>query len=345
MKLLLTANAGAAPLRKWSRAVPGEALPQRRQRLQDHREHQGRQKARRLARLDSLLDLADAVAGCDATAPAPPCGSMAVDWEALPAGCDPCGAATKMRPGKPRGERKRESVSAMAWLLSSSLLHLSGTPRPTIVDAGCGTGSLLLPLAALFTNATFVGVDTKRGSLERLVARAADAGPDVSSRVVPWHGRIEDYDGACDCLLSLHACGGASDAALRLAAERAVPFAVSPCCIGKLRRGPASEWLRAIVAQGEDDAAGVDASFSTLAAWADSEHVAAAPPAPSVASLATEEHLTAAVRRQRCKALVERDRLEAVHEQGGGSGRRGRVLRITGRAMATSGQTEVLSSS
>ena len=71
-------------------------------------------------------------------------------------------------------------------------------PRMCGVDAGCGTGSLLLPLAALITDATFVGVDTKRGSLDRMMARAAAAGPELEGRVVPWHGRIEDYDGAAD---------------------------------------------------------------------------------------------------------------------------------------------------
>lgn len=121
----------------------------------------------------------------------------------------------------------------MAWLLREALLPLAPA-RPTVVDAGCGTGSLLLPLAAAFPDATFVGVDTKRGSLERLASRAAAAGPALAGRVVPWQGRIEDYDGAADVVLSLHACGGASDAALRLAAERggACSTTLGPCGMG-----------------------------------------------------------------------------------------------------------------
>ena len=58
---------------------------------------------------------------------------------------------------------------------------------------------------------------------------------------------------------------------------------VSPCCIGKLRRGPASRWLRVLLELTQPDAAAAEAAFALLAAWADSEHVAAAAPALSVA--------------------------------------------------------------
>lgn len=203
----------------------------------------------------------------------------------------------------------------MAWWLRGALADCS-TSRPTVVDAGCGTGSLLLPLAALFGDATFVGVDCTSGSIERLATRAASAGHAISSRVVPCHGRIEAYDGPCDVVLSLHACGGASDAALELAAERGAPYAVSPCCIGKLRRGAASQWLNELLGE---------ASFSLLAAWADSS--------PHASSAGDDE------RRRRCKALVEADRLAAMDERGRGGGR---ILRISGEAMATSGQTEMI---
>ena len=276
-----------------------------------------------------------------------------------------------MREGTLRGDRKRESVSAMAWLLREALLPLAPA-RPTIVDAGCGTGSLLLPLAALITDATFVGVDTKRGSLDRMMARAAAAGPELEGRVVPWHGRIEDYEGELQCVVSLHACGGASDAALQLATQRRVPFAVSPCCIGKLRRGPASRWLRELIALAEPEAAAAEATFALLAAWADSEHVAAAAPAPSVARrgatsdllpltseqpaaeaavaarLVATAHGVASARRQRAKTLVELDRLAALgegeerHEPAGPAPPAGRLLRIEGPAMRTSGQAEVI---
>ena len=154
------AIAAAISERRWSRASPGESQPQRLSRLAGHREHQSRQKERRLVRLDALLDRVEASAGYPTAVP--PCGADRIDWAALPPGCDPCLVSPKMHEGTLRGERKRESVSAMSWLLREALLPLAPA-RPTIVDAGCGTGSLLLPLAALITDATFVGVDTKRG--------------------------------------------------------------------------------------------------------------------------------------------------------------------------------------
>ena len=367
--MILATVAAAVLERKWSRAIPGESPPQRLARLADHRAHQSRQKERRVARLDSLLDRAEASAGYPTTVPL--CGAARIEWDALPPGCDPCLVSSKMREGTLRGDRKRESVSAMAWLLREALLPLAPA-RPTIVDAGCGTGSLLLPLAALITDATFVGVDTKRGSLDRMMARAAAAGPELEGRVVPWHGRIEDYEGELQCVVSLHACGGASDAALQLATRRRVPFAVSPCCIGKLRRGPASRWLRELIALAEPEAAAAEATFALLAAWADSEHVAAAAPAPSVARrgatsdllpltseqpaaeaavaarLVATAHGVASARRQRAKTLVELDRLAALgegewrHEPAGPAPPAGRLLRIEGPAMRTSGQAEVI---
>jgi 2-polyprenyl-3-methyl-5-hydroxy-6-metoxy-1,4-benzoquinol methylase len=405
----LSASTGTAQ-RQWSRASAGETAPQRTARLQGHREHQARQKARRLAELDELLIRADAALGAEYSMLAPPCGALEVDWASLQPGVDPCSVNVKMAANTQRGQRKRESILAIAWLLETELLpQVTGTSTsPTIVDCGCGTGSLLLPLAAIFPHATFVGVDYKRGSIERLSRRAEEAGEEIQRRVVPFQGRIEAYDGPCDVVLALHACGEASDAALQLASLRDVPFAVSPCCVGKIRRGPASQWLSALLSEQaaeatakanvealEDEEPTPDAVssgeasaassriFALLASWADSEHVLTAPLAPSIArrgvaadgldstsprrgftgsSSSTSEaaaaaHLEAATRRQRCKTLVELDRLFAMSERapgGGGSGSgsgvaaeaaspaAGRLLRIAGEAMATSSQCEVL---
>ena len=402
----LSASTGTAQ-RQWSRASAGENAPQRTARLQGHREHQARQKARRLAELDELLIRADAASGAEYSMLAPLCGALEVDWASLQPGVDPCLVNVKMAANTQRGQRKRESILAMAWLLETELLpQVTGTSTsPTIVDCGCGTGSLLLPLAAIFPHATFVGVDYKRGSIERLSRRAEEAGEEIQRRVVPWQGRIEAYDGPCDVVLALHACGEASDAALQLASLRDVPFAVSPCCVGKIRRGPASQWLSALLSEQAaaeataeanaealeeeeptpDAASSGEASaassriFALLASWADSEHVLAAPLAPSIArrgvaadgldstsprrgstgssssasEAAAAAHLEAATRRQRCKTLVELDRLFAMSERapgGGASGvaaeaaspAAGRLLRIAGEAMATSSQGEVL---
>ena len=143
-----------------------------------------------------------------------------------------------------------------------------------------------------------------------------------------------------------------------------------------------------------------DMEFRLLASWADSEHVAAAPVAPSIASLSDHvvasaaglgscgtaasqtlsdetpqqrAHRVASMRRQRCKTLVELDRLMAMSDGNptvkqsiatpvrDGDARpqtsleasiaiggkpvlpiAGRLLRIAGEAMATSSQAEVL---
>ena len=149
-----------------------------------------------------------------------------------------------------------------------------------------------------------------------------------------------------------------------------MPFGVSPCCIGKLRRGPSSRWLRELLlteTSCEPDPltaeAKADKSFALLASWADSEHVVSAAYAPSsrrrggsagdgndgdaAAAAVAAAHLEAATRRDRCKTLVELDRLIALSERraegdGAITSRPGRLLRITGAAMATSGQTELL---
>jgi len=39
----------------------------------------------------------------------------------------------------------------------------------------------------------------------------------------------------CSAIVSLHACGAASDLAIAAAVQRSIPFAVSPCCIGKVK--------------------------------------------------------------------------------------------------------------
>jgi hypothetical protein len=237
-----------------------ETVP-RRDRARKRRAH----RANKSARLDRLLDSiltpttsATAMAGTGSllnmlqplrTTGVPSEGRL--DWSGMGATCDPFRLAPRLA-GTACGQRKRESIAAFAWLLEQVILPCIHESRaalpadrrssyPVIVDAGCSTGSLVLPLAHAFPEAHFVGIDVKASSLALLRDRAAAAG--LSDRISTWEGRIEEYDGPCDALVSLHACGGASDAALMLAAERApqghraAPFAVSPCCVGALPFG------------------------------------------------------------------------------------------------------------
>jgi SAM-dependent methyltransferase len=99
-----------------------------------------------------------------------------------------------------------------------------------IVDFGCGTGNLLLPLAALFPSCTFTGVDMKPAALQLLQQRAAAAG---LSNVAVFEGMIEQYCQPFDVALGLHACGNATDHVLQMAVHCGAAFVVSPCCVGE----------------------------------------------------------------------------------------------------------------
>ena len=314
-----------------------------------------------------------------------------LDWIGMGATCDPFRVAPRLA-DTACGKRKRESIAAFAWLLEQVLLPSVQAARAeepaasapggdqgtsdrrahpiTIVDAGCSTGSLILPLAHAFPEARFVGIDVKASSLLMLRERAAAAG--IEARVSTWEGRIEEYDGPCDAVVSLHACGGASDAALQLAARsaptgrRAAPFAVSPCCVGALpfgirslgdkkegsrARGAASAWLGAHIlsaaaAEDEMGRGGHGGGGNTLHGAKEAEFFALlAASAGSDGSAqqglegeaACREH--AAARRRRSKRVLEIDRLAAMP----GDGLGGVMMTIAGEAIASSSSlTDVL---
>ena len=157
-----------------------------------------------------------------------------VDWGKCPPSADPAGS--NKRGGAARGERKRLQVESFRAVVNAAAttLGLDGSRRPTIVDFGCGTGNLLLPLAAEHPEADFVGLDLNPRSIELLARRASDAGlTNVQSQV----GLVEEYTGPCDLALALHVCGSGTDAVLLQAQARNAAFVVAPCCIGKLRDG------------------------------------------------------------------------------------------------------------
>ena len=160
-----------------------------------------------------------------------------VDWAKCPPAADP--AASNKRGGAARGRRKRLQVESFRAVVRAAATTLGLDPggskrRPTIVDFGCGTGNLLLPLAAQHPEADFVGLDLNPRSIDLLSARARDAGlANVAARV----GLIEEYEGPCDLALALHVCGSGTDAVLLQAQARRAAFVVAPCCIGKLRDG------------------------------------------------------------------------------------------------------------
>lgn len=193
-----------------------------------------------------------------------------IDWANVPAPVDPVGGGglkTKSSVLADRGARKRlqaESFFQVAFPLLGSNTQLLPTDSVSkkfkVVDFGCGTGNLTIPLGYFLHTSSLpvevVGVDMKGSSIDRLnarveVANLGVAGPDVVRGVV---GRIEevvisgvDHRGRADkagtCLenvamvVSLHACGVATDLTIAQALLAKVPFVVSPCCIGKIKFG------------------------------------------------------------------------------------------------------------
>jgi len=145
------------------------------------RQHQLNRRARELQAIDALLSAVELAGGDAAASAAVAMGRFPrIDWDRVPAAHDPCRSlgARRMQVGTLRGERKRATVEAFAHLLRE-LLPAAFTPAPgspaqevgtlTLIDAGCGTGNLLLPHVILSAaGARFVGVDMKVRSIELL---------------------------------------------------------------------------------------------------------------------------------------------------------------------------------
>jgi len=61
-----------------------------------------------------------------------------------------------------------------------------------VVEFGCGSGNLILPLAHLFPDFAFTAVDMKGSAVQLLQQRVQEAG---LNNVTAQLGRIEDYAG------------------------------------------------------------------------------------------------------------------------------------------------------
>ncbi len=98
-----------------------------------------------------------------------------------------------------RGFHKRWQVESFVVVLRR-LLALDPSRAWHVVDFGCGTGGLLLPLACLFPSCKFTGVEMKPAALAILRQRAAVAG---LSNVETFVGMIEEYEQPFDVALAL----------------------------------------------------------------------------------------------------------------------------------------------
>ena len=164
-----------------------------------------------------------------------------IDWERHRA-VDP------MMPGKEvRGLRKRAQLEAFYHVITGILDSLYAEDeegrdvKTTIIDAGCGAGNLAVSIAGLLADADskysrrsvrVLAVDTNKRALDRLSARSAllDLPPGMLRTCCAdladcesIRSRIEDYDddNHRTVVVSLHACGAASDMA-----SKSLPFCV-----------------------------------------------------------------------------------------------------------------------
>jgi hypothetical protein len=242
------------------------------QHRQQRAEKYARKRRRIAARTDEVIeslqhilpttnhDDAGAVAGQERN----DCGQLPIlnvppiDWDVVPSVIDPMRGGG-IRQGSQRGYRKQAQVEAFWHVLTTALLEeekeaedssetSSPTRRITVADLGSGAGNLSLPIAwflnqTLHRDASVLAVDINGRALERFLNRAHELG--ISSSVSAAREDLlqlmqakEEHDtlSACSAIMSLHACGAASDLAIAAAVNRSLPFCVSPCCIGKVNQ-------------------------------------------------------------------------------------------------------------
>jgi hypothetical protein len=170
-----------------------------------------------------------------------------------------------------RGIRKRGQVQAFHFILSSILNAYynantsqsgsGGIEGVTIIDAGCGAGNLAIALAGLLRfptnnsgmNLNILAVDVNEEALNRLSQRVAQETTSLennnSQKFIPSQSTITtccadlaNYEYIQShipshhdvIVVSLHACGAASDMAMNLAYQcNNAPFVICPCCTAK----------------------------------------------------------------------------------------------------------------
>ena len=184
-----------------------------------------------------------------------------IEWSSMGPSCDPASMANDGNEATMRGDDANKGASTTAaaaaqpvvnlramrkrWQVESFAVVLrelereraarddaDAMPPMRVVDFGAGSGNLILPLAKRFPDVRFTAVEMKRRSAEILERRAAAAGLTNVDVVVDM---IEKTTFGFDVGVALHACGNATDFTIARCLAAAAAFAVSPCCIGKLK--------------------------------------------------------------------------------------------------------------
>lgn len=220
-------------------------------------EKYARQRLRKGQETDALLKILEPLWEVRPTTVMDVLDAPELDWDSVPSPIDPIRGGG-LRQGTPRGSRKQAQVEAILYVLRTLFQDIdqnetesekeADDPRRKIViaDLASGAGNLSLPLAWFFKDidATVLAVDINPRALERLKKRAADIGVKVQTLVRDLEeltsldtsrGEAIDYlmKHNCQAIVSLHACGAASDLAIEAAVAHDLPFVVSPCCIAK----------------------------------------------------------------------------------------------------------------
>ena len=294
-----------------------------------------------------------------------------INWDEVIPELDPMRGG-KIRQGTSkrteRGVRKRAQVECF-YYICSTLLE-SQDSNVTIIDAGCGAGNLAIGLAGLLDihnnipnnhHVNVLAVDVNKHALQRLEERAETIFPSGYLNTC-----CEDLANIQEILaqvpadnnvivVSLHACGSASDMAMELAFACDAPFIICPCCTAKsltkrsdiptqqssydtsasfIRSGatadinyPRSIWLRSrMVGQDGKEFITMEEQYTTLAKVAD---VGLGPQTPSQ----QREH------QRRAKHIVEMDRLRYASEE---HGYNVRLMRIENHDPLVYGKGEIL---
>lgn len=285
--------------------------------------------------------------------------SSKIHWEEVNPLLDPMQGG-KIRSTE-RGMRKRAQVESFYYLVSGLIeaklqsKASNNNSGITIIDAGCGAGNVVVALAGLLSSKSeslrFLAVDVNQQALERLSERVKSI-VECSKIVETCCGDLLDYEYISSqipsnhsaIVVSLHACGAASDMAMNLAFRcNNAPFIICPCCTAKSltkrivlqnidgtekerfeqftssqRSGasldigyPRSEWLKSKLIQSSSGS--IEEKYSLLAKVAD---VGLGPQTPA------KQRYT----QSRAKTVVELDRLLSASENEGYNVRLMRVM-------------------
>jgi len=231
--------------------------------------------------------------------------------------------------------------------------------RRIVADLGCGAGNLTVPLAWWLKQLGFgvLGVDINGQALALLSERAdrlgisietleidllrltstngdKDAGIDSAGNTIAGVSSLTpikdtNHLSGCAAVVSLHACGAASDLSMAAAVENGLPFAISPCCIGKIttERSRSAGRMPPIALTSAERSAAPTVVKYPRSAWLtegltgmEDYKLLAAAADYGVGNSSTEEvDNQELARRRRCKLskkIIEIDRLQWAKEQG-----------------------------